>query len=159
MPVSCAVATILRVDNLWKSYTAGVQGCSARVWALRGCSLAIEDGERVAIVGSRGAGKRTLLQCIAGDRIDAGRIDCRLPLRLHFGEPGLRLTHEDGAPALHLVLEAGDTHALAAPALIASRDAASVHGAVDRILLLRDGRLSPLTRIAVRRVAERIAGV
>ena len=47
----------LRVENLWKSYAAGVRGCSVRVWALRGCTLHLEFGERVAVVGARGAGK------------------------------------------------------------------------------------------------------
>jgi ABC-type branched-subunit amino acid transport system ATPase component len=155
----------LRIDNLWKSYTAGVQGCSARVWALRGCSLTVEMGERVAVVGARGAGKRTLLHCIAGDRIDAGRIETTMPLRCHFhvegvasgqyGENGVALV----VPGLHLCSRPLDTREMAGAAIVASRDVASVHGSVDRIMLLRDGRLTPLTRVAVRRVAERIAGV
>ena len=37
----------LRIENLWKSYAAGVRGCSARVWVLRGCTLHVELGERV----------------------------------------------------------------------------------------------------------------
>ncbi len=149
----------LRIDNLWKSYTAGVQGCSARVWALRGCALVVEHGERVAIVGGRGAGKRTLLHCIAGDRIDAGRIERVLPVRCHFERAGTLELAEPPTPALHLMLHPHDTRGLAGSAIVTSRDAASVHGSVDRILLLRDGRLSPMTRVAVRRVAERIAGV
>jgi hypothetical protein len=154
----------LRIDNLWKSYTAGVQGCSARVWALRGCSLSVEMGERVAVVGARGAGKRTLLHCIAGGRIDAGRIETTMPLRCHFQLEGVA-TGDDGSgatlvlPGLHLCTRPLDTRELAGAAIVASRDVASVHGFVDRIMLLRDGRLTPLTRVAVRRVAERIAGV
>src|SRR5438105_3465289 len=66
----------LRVANLWKSYAAGVRGCSARVWALRGCSLVVHEGDRVAIAGRPGSGKSTLLQCIASLRTaDAGRIE------------------------------------------------------------------------------------
>ncbi|MEO7455851.1 MAG: ATP-binding cassette domain-containing protein [Gemmatimonadaceae bacterium] len=146
----------LNVQNLWKSYTAGVQGCSARVWALRGCSLSLEVGERVAIVGARGAGKRTLLQCIAGDRIDAGRIEVTLPLRCHFAcaDAVVMLV----SPALHLMEYGGELRGLAGSVVVTSRDAASVLGSVDRILLLRDGRLAPMTHVGVRRVAERIAG-
>jgi len=151
----------LRIENLWKSYSAGVRGCSVRVWALRGCSLHVDRGERVAIVGARGSGKTTLFQCIAGARrADAGRIDVVLPIRCCFATPheyadtvarmaGQALLLVDGAYAS--VLHGG----WQGSALVASRDVASVHGLVDRVMLLRDGRLSPLTRIAVRRVAER----
>ena len=51
--------------------------------------------------------------------------------------------------------QAGDPHGPRVSVIVAARDVASVQGRVDRILLLRDGRLSPLTRLAVRRVAER----
>ena len=129
----------LRIENLWKSYTAGVNGCSARVWALRGCTLDVYAGERVAIVGARGAGKTTLLQCLAGERRpDAGRVERFLPVALL--EPG-----DD----VRLLRRAEGT------AILASRDVASVRGFVDRIVLLRDGRLTPFTHLPVRRVAER----
>jgi ABC-type multidrug transport system ATPase subunit len=148
----------LVVDNLWKSYTAGVRGCSARVWALRSCSLHLALGERVAIVGGPGAGKSTLLQCIAGTRrADAGQISALLPMRcVHGGE----WREQDGrlsAPSL-LLLDAVDTYAIRhfrhGSLVVTSRDVASVHSLVDRVLLLRDGRLSVITRPAVRRVAE-----
>jgi ABC-type multidrug transport system ATPase subunit len=157
----CAMTSALRIDNLWKSYSAGVRGCSVRVWVLRGCSLQVDLGERVAIVGSRGSGKTTLLQCIAGVRRgDAGHIDVTLPIRACFATPYERVESvvRMTAAALHLV-EATDGTSLqrdwCGASLITSRDVASVHHLVDRVMLLRDGRLSPLTRIAVRRVAER----
>src|SRR5258708_34196383 len=86
---SSSMPTALRVQNLWKSYSAGVRGCSARVWALRGCSLHVEVGERVAVVGSRGAGKSTLLQCLAGDRhLDPGQVHCSLSQRRYLPSAG-----------------------------------------------------------------------
>lgn len=151
----------LRIENLWKSYSAGVRGCSVRVWALRGCSLHVDLGEKVAIVGARGSGKSTLFQCIAGvRRADAGRIEVVLPIRCCFAT-----AHEQAAAVLHmpaealLLVEGADASVLQrgwrGATVIASRDVASVHSLVDRVMMLRDGRLSTLTRTAVRRVAER----
>ena len=148
----------LVVDNLWKSYTAGVRGCSVRVWALRSCSLHLALGERVAIVGGPGAGKTTLLQCIAGTRrADAGQISARLPMRCVHGGEWREQEGPLGAPSL-LLLDAVGANAIRHfhhdSLVVTSRDVASVQSLVDRVLLLRDGRLSALTRTAVRRVAE-----
>ena len=130
------MALALRFDNLWKSYAAGVEGCSARVWALRGCALELEVGERVGIVGAPGSGKTTLLQCIAGSRRpDAGRILVLHPIV--FRDPHM------GAPTSD-----------ARTSLVTSRDLAAIRDDVDRVMILRDGRLSPLNRHYVRRVAE-----
>ena len=149
----------LRIDNLWKSYSAGVHGCSVRVWALRGCSLQVDLGERVAIVGSRGSGKTTLLQCIAGARrADAGSIAVVLPIRFNVTPPR-EWPDVVARPAPVLLLL--DDEDLTAPhrgwqgsSIVTSRDVASVHALVDRVVLLRDGRLAQLTRTVVRRVAE-----
>jgi ABC-type sulfate/molybdate transport systems ATPase subunit len=148
----------LVVDNLWKSYTAGVRGCSVRVWALRSCSMHLTLGERVAIVGGPGSGKSTLLQCIAGTRrADAGRISALLPMRCVQGGQCCEQDGRLAAPSL-LLLDAVDTtvmrHFRHGSLVVTSRDVASVHSFVDRVLLLRDGRLSAITRTAVRRVAE-----
>ena len=162
--------TALSVQNLWKSYSAGVRGCSVRVWALRGCSLDVEYGERVAIVGPRGAGKTTLLHCLAGARrADAGHVRSTLPQRRYFTATTLRNPLAVMAlPSGVLVLvDSDDDGSLPTPAfislptsgalVIASRDVARVRNVVDRIVLIRDGRLAPMDRIPVRRVAERNA--
>ena len=153
----CGMSCALRIENLWKSYTAGVRGCSVRVWALRACFLDVGVGERVAIVGGAGAGKTTLLHCIAGTRrVDAGRVRASIPIRWAGsaeGDDTIRMV----VPALQLLEGAYPATLERMPpgsAIVTSRDVASVHGLVDRILLLRDGRLTTMNRIAVRRVAE-----
>ena len=63
------------VRGLTKTYRAGIIGCSARVEALRGADLDIEAGAVLGIVGPPGAGKSTLMLCMAGLlRPDAGSI-------------------------------------------------------------------------------------
>jgi len=58
---------VLQVSNLTKSYDAAP--------VLRGVSLSLAAGERVALMGPSGSGKSTLLNCIAGiDRPGEGEI-------------------------------------------------------------------------------------
>jgi ABC-type sulfate/molybdate transport systems ATPase subunit len=156
---------VLRARALWKSYAAGVAGCSARVWVLRGASLEVEQGECVAILGARGAGITTLLHCLAGlRRPDAGCVQRSLTATLLAAEheraaTAERLVLHDGAelvdgPATHWSLQAH--HRTHGAVIVATHDLARVRGSVDRVFLLRDGRLTALDRAAgVRRVAER----
>ena len=161
------VTLALRARMLWKSYAAGVEGCSARAWALRGVSLEVERGECIAVLGGRGAGTTTLLHCIAGlRRPDAGTVETDLvpllvraeqvpelcpradhllliddPLCLHRG-PRSAFVHEPSPTPLTTI--------------IATHELARVRDIADRVLLLHQGRLFPLEHLpAARRVAER----
>jgi len=59
--------------NLKKSYAAGTAGCSATARVLCGIDLELDAGQITGIVGERGAGKTTLIRCVAGlARPDAG---------------------------------------------------------------------------------------
>ncbi|MBN8249042.1 MAG: ABC transporter ATP-binding protein [Verrucomicrobia bacterium] len=62
-------APLLRVRALWKSY--GEQP------VLRGVSLDLWPGQRLALTGPSGSGKTTLLNCLGGvDRPDSGVLEC-----------------------------------------------------------------------------------
>ncbi len=157
----------LRARTLWKSYAAGVEGCSARVWVLRGTNLDVEHGECIAVLGARGAGTSTLLYCLAGlRRPDAGSVETTLdplmvgadelqPAHLHVGrlllvDDGLRLRRDTRRPLL--VHEPGTSPPTS---IIATHEIARVRGVADRVLLLHHGRLLPLDRLTgARRVAE-----
>ena len=157
---------VLRARALWKSYAAGITGCSARAWVLRGASLDVERGECVAVLGARGAGTTTLLHCLAGlRRPDAGSIELALsPLLVESTQlhDGLALAHRlllvDDAllPRRHVrqplvVHEHEGNQTL----VIATHELARVRHIADRVFLLHHGRLHPLDHpTSAIRVAE-----
>ena len=66
---------ILTLAGVSKSYTSA-NGAVSHV--LAGIDLEVEEGEFIAILGFSGAGKTTLINCIAGlERPDAGRVVLR----------------------------------------------------------------------------------
>ena len=160
----------LRAHSLWKSYAAGVAGCSARVWVLRGASLEVHEGECIAILGARGAGTTTLLHCLAGlRRMDGGTIEHRRRPLLLGASCASNIPH--ATPRSGDIVLVDDTtppggttsiaRAVREPAenpvttIIATHELSGVRHCVDRVLLLRNGHLSALPlRSGTRRVAE-----
>jgi ABC-type sulfate/molybdate transport systems ATPase subunit len=138
----------LEVRDLWKSYHIGIRGCSARVAVLCGVDLLVARGERVGILGRAASGKTTLLHCLAGlRRPDAGIV------RLADVDPAsLALIDEGRALGTHCRHPASAT-------LVVGRELAPLRECVDRVVVLRDGRIEPLDPPAIahavaRRVAE-----
>jgi len=164
----------LRARALWKSYAAGVAGCSARIWVLRGASIEVEQGECVAVLGARGAGTTTLLHCLAGmRRPDAGIIEHAVAPALLGALPSEWNSNAHSPRAGRLLLCDDELHAASDRTtswsaftrsrprdaiIIATHELAPVRRIADRVLILRDGRLIPIDRaLGARRVAEGFA--
>jgi ABC-type sulfate/molybdate transport systems ATPase subunit len=142
---------------------------------LRAANLEVHEGECVAILGARGAGTTTLLQCLAGlRRVDAGTIEhlrhprllavsCASNVRHATPRAGEIVlvddtAHPGGATPIARAVREPTEHGVTT--IIATHELSSVRHLVDRALLLRDGHLTPLPfHIGSRRVAQRPSGV
>lgn len=71
---------LIQCDDIWKIYRVG----DVQVQALRGLSLAIEQGEFVAVMGSSGSGKSTLMNIL-------GCLD--RPTKGHYRLNGIEVEH------------------------------------------------------------------
>lgn len=137
----------LRIESLWKCYAAGIRGCSARAWVLRGLSLTVDPGERVAIIGAPGSGKTTLAECVLGLRAPtAGMIEIAGGVEIidihdirRWGREDLSSSHADRLTSTIVLARRPDV----------------LDGWADRLLVLGDGRLHHAAFRAARRVAER----
>jgi ABC-2 type transport system ATP-binding protein len=78
-----ALATVLRVEDVRKSFKTGPPWRRRRLDVLRGASLHVDAGELVGLVGENGSGKSVLMQIIVGLLArDAGTVD--RPARLGY---------------------------------------------------------------------------
>jgi ABC-type protease/lipase transport system fused ATPase/permease subunit len=138
------MTSALEAHRLWKCYAAGVHGCSARVWVLRGATFSVGRGERVGVIGARAAGKTTLLHCLRGlRRCEAGVIDIAPEARAEL------LLLDEGEGTSELICDRSRT------VIVMARAAGDLIDVVDRCLLLHEGTLLPFDRpTRVRRVAE-----
>ena len=168
----------LEVIGLHKRFTAGVGACLATNSVLRGVDLEVDRGEVAAIAGARGAGRSTLLLCIAGlMAADRGSIrwfgeDSREAAARgtshYLNSERLWACGESSRATLHL-LDLGDFPAIRLArlrrwlvdrcrqgdaALVVANSVDLARHLTGRILDLRDGRLIETTR-AHSRVAER----
>jgi lipoprotein-releasing system ATP-binding protein len=125
----------LVVEGLVKTFETG----SSRVEVLRGVDLAIERGERVAVVGASGVGKSTLLHLLGGlEPPTAGRIEVdgrELNLRdekvlAEFRNKNIGFVFQFH----HLLPEFNALENTAMPALIARRDRKTAEGMAREIL-------------------------
>ena len=82
--------SVLRLENVKKAFEGGPE-------VLRGISLAVEEGEVVAIIGPSGGGKSTLLRCMIDlEEVTGGSI--------YVGEDAM--VKDDGAGKSHQAVPA-----------------------------------------------------
>ena len=101
MTAQSAIPSALEARSLYRFYRAG----DAEPVALQAVSLRLERGEFVAVTGTSGPGKSTLLACLAGmDKPDGGsvRIAARFSTSRNSPRPAVqpRLPPIPSAPAI-----------------------------------------------------------
>jgi energy-coupling factor transporter ATP-binding protein EcfA2 len=169
----------LEVRGVRKRYIAGDGNCVASANVLRGIDLTVRCGDAIAIIGAAGAGKSTLMLCLAGLlRVDAGDIewfgerDRALAARravYHVARTDLLRAGAAGDAHVHLVDLPADVlagahvrtwmagrRAAGDAIVVGAREADSVADVTTRMVELRGGVLRPHVRAATR-VAEGFA--
>jgi len=87
--VLSAATPLLAAFGVSCTLTIGVPGCLARVTVCRSATLLVRPGDLVVVAGPRGAGRTTLLQCLAGMRPPtAGHLRWRDPPPLRVWPSG-----------------------------------------------------------------------
>jgi ABC-type multidrug transport system ATPase subunit len=173
------MSIVLECRNLHKRFAFGFGSCGATAHVLRGVDLAVHAGDCIAILGSRAAGKSTLLLCAAGLlKPDAG--DVRWFGQTTLPQPGEQIAYHwttatfphdytNDDVRLHLIDFAVASDARVAQWIEArrergdaivfgTRDESVARALASKVAFLRSGRLQPAARPDVAsRVAEPVA--
>src|SRR5258705_11976098 len=117
------MAAILEAHDLAKRYRLG----ATTVDALRGVSLAVDEGEFVALMGPSGSGKSTLLQLLGGlDRPTAGEVILQGETISQLAEDGATMLRRDrtgfGFQSFNLIPLLDVTENVALPFTISGAD-------------------------------------
>lgn len=135
MTESTSTQTVLACAGLRKSYQQGQQ----ELLVLKDVNLAIESGERVAVIGQSGSGKSTLLNLLGGlDQASAGTVHID-------GEPLKNMNERDRGRLRnsklgfvyqfhHLMMEFTATENVAMPLLIRGDAVAQASDAANKML-------------------------
>ncbi|MCB1851003.1 MAG: lipoprotein-releasing ABC transporter ATP-binding protein LolD [Gammaproteobacteria bacterium] len=127
--------SVLECHNLMRTFSEG----RLRVVVLKGVSMTLQAGERVAVIGSSGSGKSTLLHCLSGlDVATAGeiRIDGNSLTRMNEKQRGELRNRTMGFVYQfhHLLPEFTALENVAMPLLIGGSDIASARSRATAML-------------------------
>jgi len=131
------VAHPLIIRSLYKSFHAGLPGCSAHVRALHDITLEVRVGEIVSVFGPPGAGKTTLLLVAGGQLAPDSGIVRSEPSRLLLIDAPFRRRSTHGLDEIWSVIERAADSGIGV--LVASR--LPIQAGVSRTYCLVGGRL------------------